>query len=107
MIHSYTGKLSKNQINKQNLAVKRAYGKIRVSPRIERARVICQRPRKNFGKERAFDAFQKLQNFEMLKIFENFENYDARHFLWEITNEARTSFPIKNSRSPIELSVIS
>ena len=31
----------------------------------------------------------------MLKIFENFENYDARHFLWEITNEARTSFPIK------------
>ena len=33
-----------------------AYGKIRVSPRIERARVICQRPRKNFGKERAFGA---------------------------------------------------
>ena len=32
------------------------YGKIRVSPRIERARVICQRPRKNFGKERAFGA---------------------------------------------------
>ena len=33
-----------------------AYGKIRVSPRIERARVICQRPRKKFGKERAFGA---------------------------------------------------
>ena len=33
-----------------------AYGKIRVSPRIERARVISHRPRKNFGKERAFGA---------------------------------------------------
>ena len=39
----------------KNRARAKAYGKIRVSPRIERARVICQRPRKNFGKERAFD----------------------------------------------------
>ena len=34
----------------------RASGKLRVSPRIERARVICQSPRKNLGKERAFGA---------------------------------------------------
>ena len=33
-----------------------ASGKLRVSPRIDRARVVCQSPRKNLGKERAFGA---------------------------------------------------
>ena len=38
------------------IAKKKASGKLRVSPRIERARVICQSLRKNLGKERAFGA---------------------------------------------------
>ena len=43
-----------------------ASGKLCVSPRIERARVICESPRKNLGKERVLDAHQKFQNFQKI-----------------------------------------
>ena len=32
---------------------------------------------------------------KFLKVFEHFQKFYARHILWEITNEARTSFPTK------------
>ena len=66
-----------------------ASGKLRVSPRIERARVICQRPRKNFGKERAFGARASWVN-------------DARicgnNFLWEMTRARHLSKSQKKFR---------
>ena len=40
----------------QSIYQHKASGKLRVSPHIERARVICQSPRKNLGKELAFGA---------------------------------------------------
>ena len=39
-----------------------ASGKLRVSPRIERARIICQSPRKKLGKERILDAINQSIN---------------------------------------------
>ena len=56
-----------------------------------------------------FSKLSKILKFSNVEIFWKFWKLwcasNARHFLWEIRNEARTSFPIKNSRSPIELSV--